>query len=98
MALVGKGLKALNVLIHKTKHYAVKHSVMCQLFGAFVAASLNCGCEKLGFGKSKEIERVHLKFCEQLLNVKMSTCTKSIYGELGRFPMYNNRYVRIIKF
>jgi hypothetical protein len=26
------------------------------------------------------------------------TCTKSIYGELGLFPMYINRYVRIIKF
>ena len=71
---------------------------MCQLFDAFVAATLNYGCEIWGFGKSKEIERVHLKFCKQLLNVKMSTCTNSIYGELGRFPMYINRYVRIIKF
>jgi hypothetical protein len=52
--LVGKGLKALNVLIHKTKHYADKPSVMRQLFDAFVAAPLNYGCEIWGFGKSKK--------------------------------------------
>jgi hypothetical protein len=61
---------------------------MCQLFDAFVAATLSYVCEIWGFAKSKEIERVHLKLCKKLLNMKMSTCTNSIYEELGRFPMY----------
>ena len=88
----------MNTLFHKTKQYDLKPSVMCQLFDAFVGATLNYGCEIWGFGKAKEIERIHLKFCKRLLNVKMSTCTNSIYGELGRFPLFINRYVRIVKF
>ena len=50
-----------------------------------------------GFSKSKEIERVHLKFCKRLLNVRLNTCTAGVYGELGRYPLYISRYVRIIK-
>jgi hypothetical protein len=80
------------------KQHILKRSAMCQMFDAFVGATLNYGCEIWGFGKSKEIERVHLKFCKHLLNVKMSTCINSIFAELGRFPMFLNRYVRIIKF
>jgi len=30
----------------------------------------------------KEIERIHLKFCKSLLNVKNTTCTMYVYGEL----------------
>ena len=51
-----------------------------------------------GLSKSKEIERVHLKFCKRLLNERLNTCTAGIYGELGRYPLYISRYVRIIKY
>ena len=51
-----------------------------------------------GFSKSKEIERIHMKFCKRILGVKSSTCNMAIYGELGRYPLYINRYTRIIKF
>ena len=65
---------------------------------AFVGAILNFNCEIWGFGKSKVIERIHLKFCKTLLNVKMSTSNMGVYGEMGRYPLYINRYSRIIKF
>ena len=85
--IAGKGLKALNVLLNNTKHYAFKPSVLCQLFDSFVSSILNYGSEIWGFTKSKEIERVHLKFCKQLLGVKTSTCNMAVYGELGRYPL-----------
>ena len=96
--LAGKGIKALNVLLNKTKEYNFKPSVLCQLFDAFVGATLNYGAEIWGFGKAKEIERIHLKFCKSILGVKSSTCNMAVYGELGRFPLYVNRYTRIVKF
>lgn len=96
--LAGKGLKALNVLLNNTKQFDFKPKVLCQLFDAFVGATLNYGAEVWGFSKSKEIERIHLKFCKTVLNVKTSSCNMAVYGELGRYPLYVNRYVRIIKF
>jgi len=51
-----------------------------------------------GYTKSKEIERIHLKFLKRLLNVKQRTSTAVVYGEVGRFPRFINRYVRIIKY
>ena len=38
------------------------------------------------------------KCCKSILSVKTSTCNNAIYGELGRLPLYNNRYVSIIKY
>ena len=50
-ALFGKELKAMNVLIHKTKHNDVKPPVKCQLLEGFVSSTLNYGCEIWGFEK-----------------------------------------------
>jgi hypothetical protein len=33
------------------------------------------------------LERVHLKFCKILLNLKSSTPNYMVYGELGRYPI-----------
>jgi len=49
--------------------------------------------------KSKEIDRLHLKFLKRLLNVNQTTCKFAfVYGELGRYPLYVNIYVRITKY
>ena len=34
----------------------------------------------------------------KILSVKLTASNAAIYGELGRFPLYVNRYVRIIKY
>jgi len=60
----------------------MKPGTVCQLFDAFVGATLNYSCEVWGASKSKEIERIHLKFCKQLLYVKKSTSNMAVYGEL----------------
>ena len=96
--LVGKGLKALNSLLYNTKKYCLKPKVLCQLFDAFVCSILSFSSQVWGFGKCKEIERIHLKFCKTLLKVKSSTCNMGVYGELGRYLLYISRYARIIKF
>ena len=96
--LAGKGLKALNVLLANTRKYDFNVKTLCQLFDSFVGSILSYGCEVWGFTKSKELERIHLKFCKLILKVKTSTSNAGIYGELGRYPLYLFRFVRIIRY
>ncbi|XP_053375235.1 uncharacterized protein LOC128547230 [Mercenaria mercenaria] len=96
--IAGKGLKAMNVLLNNISKLSLKPSTILQLFDSFVTSTLCYASEIWGFGKSKPIERIHMKFCKLLLHVKTSTCNYGIYSELGRYPLYVNRYVRIIKY
>ena len=96
--LAGKGLKAMNVLLNNIKHFNIKPSLALQLFDAFVGATLNYSCEIWNFCNFRDIERVHLKFCKLLLNVKASTSSMGVYGELGRYPLYIVSLSRIVKF
>jgi hypothetical protein len=96
--LMGKALKAMNILLLKCKEFDLKPKILCQLFDAFVGSILNYASEIWGYTKSKEIERIHLKFCKRLLQVKLNTCNAAVYGELGRYPLFINRYVRIVKY
>jgi hypothetical protein len=56
------------------------------------------GCEVWGFCKNEVLERVHLKFCKILLNLKSSTPNYMVYGELGRYPIDIDIKVRIISY
>ena len=76
----------------------LKPKLLCQLFDSFVGSILSYSSEVWGYSKSKEIERIHLKFCKRILNVRVNTCNISVYGELGRYPLYISRYMKIIKF
>ena len=96
--LVGKALKALNVLMINCRKYNMKPKIKCQLFDAFVGSILSYASEIWGYSKSKEIERIHLKFCKQILKVRNTTSSMAVYGELGRYPLFISRYIKIIKY
>jgi hypothetical protein len=96
--LVGKGLKAMHILNVNCRKFMLNPKVLCQLFDAFVGSTLSYASEIWGFTKSKEIERVHLRFCKNILKVKLSTSNDGVYGELCRYPLYISRFVRIIKY
>ena len=84
-------------LLNKCRDFDLKSKIFCQLFDAFVGAVISYGAV-WRYTKSKEIERLHLNFLKRLLNVNQTTCNAFVYGELGRYPLYVNRYVRIIKY
>ena len=46
------------------------------------------GCELWGLSKCDIIERVHLKYCNPLLNLKSSTPNCMIHSELGLCPLH----------
>ena len=56
------------------------------------------GSEVWGFHKAPDVEKVYLKFMRNLLRQNRSVSTPAIYVELGRFPLYVIRKVRIINF
>jgi hypothetical protein len=47
---------------------------------------LTYGSEIWGYENIDILEKVHVKFCKLLLNLKTST-TIYIYGEIGRYPL-----------
>ena len=94
----GKALKAMSILLQKTRKYDLSPKTMCQLFDAFVGSILSYSCEVWGYTKSKQLERIHLKFCKNILNVKLSTSNVGVYGELGRYPLYLCRFTRLVKY
>ena len=63
----------MGVLLQKIGKYDLSPKTMCQLFDAFVVSTLNCQCEVWRHTKSKQLERLHLKFYKKILNVKLST-------------------------
>ena len=83
-------------LLSNTRPMKIPTKIMSNLFDLFVVSILNYGCEIWGFSNATNIERVHRKYCKWHLNVKMSTSNLSLYGELGRFPLFIGRQVRII--
>ena len=52
-------------------------------------------CEIWGFRNNDVLEKVHLKFCKTILNLKTSTPNYMIYGELGRYPVEIDIKIRI---
>ena len=73
-------------------------SIFMDLFDKMINPILCYGCEVWGLHDAKDIEKVHLKYCKNVLSVRFNTVTEMVYGELGRFPLYIIRYGRIIKY
>ena len=89
--------------VFKMKRYlqsfvSLKPSHVCSIFDKLIHPVLNYSCEVWGFIQATAIERVHLKFCKQLLGVKQSCQNDFVYGELGRFPLIVHRHYRIVKY
>ena len=56
------------------------------------------GCEIWGMGNFDVLERIQLKFYKYIFNLKRSTPSYMIYGELGATPLYIDIQTRIISF
>ena len=68
------------------------------LFDKIVIPILLYGCEIWGFSNTDIIEKVHIKLCKLLLNLKKSTPNLMIYGELGIYPMFLYKQLRMVNF
>lgn len=98
-ALASSGTRALYSLYRVLKNmYDPNVSLQCSLFDKLVHPVIDYSCEVWGFHKVPAVEKLHLQYCKRILHVKRSTANFFVYGELGRYPMYIGRFVKIIKF
>jgi hypothetical protein len=72
--------------------------ISCVLFYKLILPILMYSSEVWGFHTAPDIEKVHLYFCKRVLRLKKSTANYFVYGELGRYPLYVHRLLRIIKY
>ena len=70
------------------QEFDLNPEILCQSFDVFVGSGLTYACQILVYTKSKDIVRIYLKFCKELLQVKSSTCNATVYGELDHFPLF----------
>ena len=93
--------KALFSLLRKTRNLDLTIDLQIELFNKTVKPILLYGCEIWGYGNSDDLERIQLKFLKFLkytLNLKKSTPTYMIYGELGIKPISSDIKARVISF
>ena len=72
-ALADKGTKAMHEILKRGKFHNLSISCQLDLFDKVVKPILLYGCELWGLSNCNIIERVHLKYCKLLLNLKSST-------------------------
>ena len=77
-----------------------KIPVDCQveLFEKIIEPTLLYGCELWGMENTECIEQFRLKSYKQILQVRNSTPSYIVYGELGKLPLKCSIKIRMIKF
>ena len=96
--LADKALKAMYEVLKLGRLFKLSVKILLDLFDKMVKPILLYGCEIWGFGNNESLERVHLKFCKLLLNLKTSTPNYMIYGELGRLPIAIDIKIRMVSY
>ena len=96
--LVDKAVVSMYAVLKLGRKHNLSIKCLLSLFDKMVKPILLYGCEIWGFGKNDVLEKVHLKFCKMILNLKTSTPNYMIYGELGRYPVEIDIKIRIIFF
>ena len=79
--------KTLFALLKKSKALGLPFDIQLDLFDKTVKPILLYGAELWGYGNCDSLERIHLKFLKYIFNLKMSTPSYTIYGELGIMPI-----------
>ncbi|XP_052787930.1 uncharacterized protein LOC128222834 [Mya arenaria] len=98
-ALSGQALKAvfrLKSCISKYPCISIKHRL--DLFDKLIYPVLSYGSEIWGLSNSLQIERIHLRFCKELLGVRLQTQNNFVYGELGRTSLLCKRSINVIRY
>ena len=75
--------KAMFSLLRKIKTHSLPFDLQIDLFDKTIKPILLYGCEIWGNEKVDVLERVQLRFYKYIFNLKKSTPSYMIYGELG---------------
>jgi len=90
--------RAMFALIKKGRRLCLNTDIMLKLFEHTIVPILLYGSEVWGFTNINLVEKLHLRFCKILLNVKKCTTTAMVYGELGQLPLARLVQCRLLNF
>ena len=91
-----RAMFSLKCIFQKYKYLSPK--IQLSLFNSMIKPILTYGCEIWGAQQAKILDVVHLKFLKYILGVRQSTPSSYVYGELGEYPLYIERHVRMINY
>ena len=92
----GKALFSIKRLMSQFK--VTDSNLAFRLFDTKIVPILHYGSEIWGFHEGKDVERVQLEFCKNVLRLHRNTPDVAVRGELGRVPLRVNRYMNIVCF
>ena len=96
--LVDQANNSLFALQRKIRILNLPLDMQIYLFDKVIKPILLYSSEIWGYGNLDIIERCQLKFYKQILNLKKSTPTFMVYGELGTFPLFVDIQCRMVSF
>ena len=96
--LVEQSQKSLYALYRKIRNINIPIDLQLKLFDSLVSPVLLYASEVWGFESLKDMEKVHLQFCKNILKVRNSTPNYMVYGELGRLSLETTVKRKIILF
>ena len=96
--LVDQARKAMFSLIRKARKLFIPFNIQLHLFDSMVKPILLYGTEVWGCENVDIIDQFYLKFCKSLLDVKQTTPSVMIYGELGTTPLNLKIKSRVLSF
>ena len=90
--------KAMFSLNEKAVSLLLPPDIHLDLFEKLVTPILLYGCEVWGGGTIEPLEIFYRNFIKRMLGIKRSTPNCIVYGEVGRKPLRNQIYNRMISF
>ena len=99
--LCNRASRAMFCVLQKVSKFCLSVDTALHLFSTMVKPILLYGCEVWGAeGKCvlAQIEKVQLKFCKMILNLKQSTSTKMILAETGLYPLEMDVKIRMVSY
>ena len=97
-ALSEQALKAANQLLALSKRMSFDVKTKLKLFDSLVSPILLYASEVWGIYEYEHIDKIHIKFCKNILGVKTQSPNYAVYGDLGRYPLSVIGKERSIKF
>ena len=93
-----QALKAYHSLLGVFDRVALDIQTKLSLFDSLIVPIILYGSEVWGIYNYKIVDKIHLRFCRYLFGVSQQTTNYTVYGELGRFPLYILAKGRLVNF
>lgn len=93
-----KVIRVMYSVIVKCRKYNMLIDCKLDMFDKIVKFILLYGCEVWGFGNIVFVEKLYLKFCKYILNLKFLILNYMVYGEFGWYLLIINVKVCMIVF